>query len=95
MTSLQIGDKLAKQPPTQPLRVLPNRLDASACLNLLARIHPDWTVDSIKAAGTQLDVNEIDSCLEFTALSTSDKILVKSALAEHGFIARGRRLTRG
>jgi hypothetical protein len=44
---------LTKEPPTSPLKHLPNRLDAQACLTLLERIHPDWTSASITAAGKQ------------------------------------------
>jgi hypothetical protein len=83
----------AKEQPTSPLRNLPNRFDAQACLALLERIHPEWTSASIQAAGKHLDVAEIDSCLEYTALSLDDRISFKSALAEHGLIARGKRIS--
>jgi hypothetical protein len=94
MDTIRIGDPIivAKTPPTSPLRNLPNRLDAQACLALLERIHYEWTAASIAAAGKQLDVGEIDSCLEHTALSLEDKIVFKAALAEHGIIARGKRI---
>ena len=94
METIRIGDPIivAKTPPTSPLRNLPNRLDAAACLALLDRIHPDWTAANITAAGKHLDVGEIDHALEYTALSLEDKIAFKAALAEHGIIARGKRL---
>jgi hypothetical protein len=89
---IRIGDPLitAKTPPTSPLRNLPHRLDASACLAILEKYHPDWTAASLTAAGKQLDVSEIDNFLEFTALNLEDKMVFKAALSEHGIIARGR-----
>jgi hypothetical protein len=82
----------AKKPPTTPLRYLPNRMDAQACLILIERIHPTLTAASIRAAGKMLDLGEIDVCLEHTELSTTDKISFKSALAEFGLIPRGKRM---
>jgi hypothetical protein len=84
---------LTKEPPTSPLKHLPNRLDAQACLALLERISHEWTAAGITAAGKQLDVAEADSCLEYTALSLEDKIVFKAALSEHGLITRGKRLS--
>ncbi len=90
-----IGDPFitTKKPPRSPLTHLPNRLDAAACLALLDRMHPDWTAASITAAGKHLDVDEIDDCLEYTALSIENKMVFKAALSENGIIARGKRIS--
>jgi hypothetical protein len=92
---IRIGAALitAKTPPTSPLRNLPHRLDASACLAILEKYHPDWTAAGLTAAGKQLDVSEIDNFLEFTALNLEDKMIFKSALSEHGIISRGKRIS--
>jgi hypothetical protein len=92
MTTIRIGDPLivAKTPPTSPLRYLPNRLDAQACLAILEKYHPDWTAASLSAAGNKLEVSEVDNFLEYTALSIEDRMIFKAALAENGIIARGK-----
>ena len=92
--TIRIGEpKLeAKKGLTKPLMHLPNRLDADACLTILASYHPDWTVESLKAAGKMIDVDEVDSILEYTGLSLGDKMVFKSALSQFGIIARGKRI---
>jgi hypothetical protein len=93
--TIRIGDPIvtSKEPPRSPLRHLPNRLDAQACLTILERLHPDWTAASITAAGKHLDMYEINICLEHTSLSLEDKMIFKAALSEHGIIARGKRIS--
>jgi len=93
--TIRVGGALfdVKKPPTAPLRHLPNKMDAQACLDLLERIHPEWTAESIKAAGKQLDVSEIDDCLSYTSLGTLDTMTFKTALMEHGIISRGKRMS--
>src|SRR5882724_10484956 len=86
--TIRIGDA-TKTRPTRPLRSLPNRLDSAAVWNILDQIHPE-SVENIKAAGKQLDVRDIDSCLEYTALSTSDKMRLKHAFALCGIISLGK-----
>jgi hypothetical protein len=81
-----------KPRPTRPVTHLPNRLDAEACLGILAAAHPDWTVESLKAAGKKLDIDEVDSVLEYTSLSLADRMVLKAALSQFGIIARGKRI---
>lgn len=90
-TPVHIGASV-KEKPTRPIRHLPARLDAKACLTLLAQTHPDWTVESLEASGKQLDIHEVDNCLEFTDLSLADRMQLKSALSQFGIISRGRRI---
>ena len=76
------------------LNHLPNRMDAAACLKILETLSEDWTqeaVTSLRASGKQLSVDDVDTFLEYKNLSTEDRMILKSALAEHGFIARGRK----
>jgi hypothetical protein len=82
-----------KEMPRSAIKHLPNRLDAQACLEILAKVHPDWTVESIKAAGKQLDVSEVDDCLDYTDLSLLDRITFKSALSQFGIVARGKKVS--
>jgi hypothetical protein len=73
------------------LRNLPAKLDAKACLEILSTLQSEWTVEAITAAGKQLDISDIDAGLEYKDLSLEDRMRFKSALAEFGFIARGRK----
>jgi hypothetical protein len=84
--TIRIGEPNPR--PTRPLTHLPARLDAEACLNIIERIDPA----GISASREQLDVDRIDSALEYTALSISDRIRLKHALERHGLLARGKRI---
>jgi hypothetical protein len=82
------------RPPRQlaALTHLPNRMDAAACLKILDTLHEDWTPDnvtSIRASGKQLSIDDVDAGLEYKNLSLEDRMILKAALAEHGFIERG------
>ena len=93
MHTIKIGDQIvARSMPTRPLKSLPLRLDLAACLAIVAHIDPDMTAESIMAAGKQLDIDRIDSCLEYTELSLEDRMILKSALSEFGLIPRGRKI---
>jgi|SRR5450631_1802761 hypothetical protein len=81
-------------PPRQlaALTHLPNKMDAAACIKILDTLQEDWTpenVTSIRASGKQLDVADVDAGLERKNLSLEDRMILKAALAEYGFIARG------
>jgi hypothetical protein len=88
--TIRLGSE--KPRPTRPVTHLPNRLDAEACLGILAAVHPDWTIESLKAAGKKLDVADVDMCLEYTSLSLADRMVLKAALSQFGIIARGKRI---
>ena len=75
-------------PAGRPVR-LPAKLDAAACLALLQRIDPEVNVESIAAARGTLTVERLDQALSYADLSISDRMLYKSALVEHGILARG------
>jgi hypothetical protein len=88
--TIRIGEPKAR--PTRPLTHLPARLDAEACLGIVERIDPELTAAGISASREQLDLDRIDSALEYTALSVSDKIRLKFALERCGLLARGKRI---
>jgi hypothetical protein len=102
ISSVSIGNDPKKpirnDPPRQlaALTHLPPRLDAAACLRILDSLHEDWTptnVTALHAAGQKLDVADVDSGLEYKSLSIEDRFILKSALAEFGFIARGKKVS--
>jgi hypothetical protein len=77
------------------LNHLPPRMDAAACLRTLETLHEDWsaeTVTSLRASGKQLSVDDVDTALEYKNLSLEDRMILKAALSEFGFIARGRKV---
>jgi hypothetical protein len=88
---IRIGASLHGKPhPTRRL-VLPAKLTAEACVDILVKYDPDFTAESIAASKGGLDLGRIDSMLEVTELSTSDRIRFKRALEAHGLLARGPR----
>jgi hypothetical protein len=91
-----IGDPVVKPiiQYKQPLRHLPQRLDAAACLEVLARIDQDplTKTDSVLAARKSLTVELIDDALEYTELSTSDRIRFKYALTQVGILSVGKKV---
>ena len=92
MIVTRIGASLhsGKPHPTRRL-VLPAKLTAEACVDILVKYDPDFTAESIAASKGGLDLGRIDSLLEVTELSTSDRIRYKRALESHGLLARGPR----
>jgi hypothetical protein len=87
--TIRIGEH--RSPPTRPLTYLPNKLDAAACLEIIERIDPEMTAAGITASREQIDIDRIDSALEYTELSIADKIRFKYALERNGLLARGKR----
>jgi hypothetical protein len=81
-----------KPRPTRPLTSLPSRLTAEACLEIIARIDPEHTAAGIAASREKVDVDQIDSALEYTELSISDRFRFKQALAQLGIMSAGRRV---
>jgi hypothetical protein len=75
---------------TAPLRHIPARLDAAACLQILARI-TDAKTGSIAAAAESVTLADVDAGLATTALSVDDRMRFKHALGQHGIISAGRR----
>ena len=47
---------------------------------------------SLRASGKQLSVDDVDTALEYKNLSLEDRMILKAALSEFGFIARGRKV---
>jgi len=93
MHTIKIGDQIvARSMPTRPLKSLPLRLDLAACLAIVEHIDPEMTAESIMAAGKQLDIDRIDSCLEYTELNLTDRMTLKSAMTECGLLSRGRKV---
>jgi hypothetical protein len=88
--TIRIGEH--KPRPTRPLMHLPAKLDAEACLSIIERIDPELTAAGIAASRERLDLDRIDSALEYTSLSVSDKIRFKFALERCGLLARGKRI---
>jgi hypothetical protein len=86
------GDKSAPIRQLPALKNLPARLDAKACLEILSTLHSEWTIEALSASGKQLDVADVDAGLEYKNLSLEDRMILKAALAEFGFIARGRKI---
>jgi hypothetical protein len=86
------GDVPANRPATRPLTYLPARLDEQACLQVLAAIDPEVQVDSVSAARGTINVARLDSALEYTALSISDRFRLKAAMAQHGILSLGRKV---
>jgi hypothetical protein len=84
------GDQTKR--PTRPLTYLPARLDAEACLKVLELIDPEAKTSDIAAARKSVNVASLDSALEYTSLSISDKFRLKAALSEHGILAVGRKI---
>jgi hypothetical protein len=74
----------------RPMRFLPARLDASACLAILKRIDPEVNVDSIAAARATVTVESLDQALEYHELSIEDRLRLKASLAEHHILVRGK-----
>jgi hypothetical protein len=75
---------------TRPLRSLPSRLDAAACLQVLAQI-TDATTTDLAAAAETVTIEKVDAGLATTSLSIDDRMKFKHALSQHGIISRGRR----
>lgn len=75
---------------TRQLRALPARLDAAACLSVLAQI-TDAKTESIAAAAESVTLATVDAGLATTALSVDDRMRFKHALSQHGIISAGRR----
>jgi hypothetical protein len=90
---VRIGASLhsGKPRPTRRL-VLPAKLTLEACVDVLVKYDPDFTVENIAASKGGLDLWRIDSLLEVTEQSTSDCIRFKRALEAHGLLARGKKL---
>ena len=75
---------------TRPLRSLPSRLDAAACLAVLAQI-TDATTTDLAAAAETVTIEKVDAGLATTSLSIEDRMKFKHALSQHGIISRGRK----
>jgi hypothetical protein len=75
---------------TRPLRSLPSRLDAAACLQVLARI-TDATTTDLAAAAETVTIEKVDAGLATTSWSIEDRMKFKHALSQHGIISRGRK----
>jgi hypothetical protein len=90
--TIRIGGNLPTPPPTKALTYLPTKLDASACLAVLAQIDPEVKTESISAARGTLSVERVDSALEYTSLGISDRMRFKAALSDHGIISSGRKV---
>jgi hypothetical protein len=71
-------------------RGIPARLDAEACLKVLAQI-TDAKTESVSAARGSIDVEAIDAALEIHNVSIDDRWKFKHQLAEFGIISSGRR----
>jgi hypothetical protein len=86
--TIRIGEQATKPRASGPLTFLPAKLDASACLEILERIDPEASAESISAARQSVNVDSVDSALEYTGLSTSDRIRFKTALGAHGILGK-------
>jgi hypothetical protein len=76
----------ATEAPKRPVTFLPARLDASACVDILDRIHVP--VQIAAATGQPLDIRDVDKALSATPLSVSDRIRFKQALTASGLLSR-------
>jgi hypothetical protein len=89
--TIRIGEQATtttKRRARGPLTFLPVKLDAAACLDILERIDPEASAESISAARQSVNVDSVDSALEYSTLSISDKIRFKTALAAHGILGK-------
>jgi hypothetical protein len=75
------------------VRSLPARLDAAACLDVLAAIGSPHAVAA--AIGEHMTIKDIDAALAETSLGTEDRMRFKYALVQHGILARGKQLNYG
>jgi hypothetical protein len=88
--TIRIGEQATT--PTKPrtrglLTYLPTKLDAAG-LEIIERIDPEASAESISAARQSVNVDRIDSALEYTGLSISDRIRFKTALSAHGILGK-------
>jgi hypothetical protein len=94
MTTIRIGEPLAKPviPHRKPLTFLPTKLDAAACLEVLARLDHEVDTTSIEAARQTITVDQLDDALAYegNTLTISDRFRLKQALTEHGILSVGR-----
>ena len=87
-------DPTSSHIPSRQLRALPARLDAAACLSVLAQI-TDAKTESVAAAAETVTVATVDAGLATTDLSVDDRMRFKHALGQHGIISRGRKTSIG
>jgi hypothetical protein len=78
--------------PTKPIGHLPARLDADACLKLLAQADGNLTVEGIKAGRQSVTLEMVDGVLEHSSLGIDDRMRLKHALASHGIIVAGKKV---
>jgi hypothetical protein len=89
---VRIGDAATKAPAKgRPITFLPSRLDANACLDLIARVDYELTIEGMTASANRqvVTVDRLDDILSYTELSLSDRMRFKTACSDFGIIPRG------
>jgi hypothetical protein len=74
----------------RPLKFIPARLDAAACLQVLSKILAT-KLDTIEAAAAEVTLADVDAGLAKTELSLESRMAFKHALGQHQIIPAGRR----